>query len=35
MPPVAAVYVNVIVLPVELGTTFVVEVISVPDPSAA
>ena len=35
MPPVAAVYVNVIVLPVEPRTTDVVGVVSVPVPSAA
>jgi hypothetical protein len=35
MPPVAAVYVKVIVFPVELRTTVVVGVVNVPEPSAA
>jgi hypothetical protein len=34
-PPVAAVYVNVIVLPVEPASTDDVGVVKVPDPSAA
>src|SRR5437762_1491268 len=35
MPPAAAVYVNVIVLPVWLAETFDIEVVNVPEPSAA
>ena len=35
IPPAAAVYVNVIVLPVWLAETFVVAVVSVPAPSTA
>ena len=35
MPPVAAVYVKVIVRPVWPAETFVVPVVSVPEPSAA
>jgi hypothetical protein len=35
IPPVAAVYVNVNVLPVEDAVTLVAGTVSVPDPSAA